>query len=188
MKHSGNRIAALSVVFAAQAAMAEGDIPQMDPTWYPNQLLWLGVSFTLLFIVVSRLIVPSIHAVLHTRESAISNAIAEAERARSEAESSQGQATGVSQTARVKAAELMAAAQAETSLDATKELAKLDRELAKKAGHAEIVLQEAVHKAEAGIEEAAQQLAMLMADQLLAHHHADTTDAADGPKLKLAKR
>lgn len=60
-----------SFVFAAHAASAaeEGGIPQMDQTWYPNQLLWLAVSFCLLFLIVSRFIAPRISGILTTRES-----------------------------------------------------------------------------------------------------------------------
>lgn len=120
-----------SVLLAASRVLAQDGIPQMDQTWYPNQLLWLAISFTLLFIVVSTVIAPSIRSVLHTRESAIRHAIAEAEHARAQAESSRSQATSASQSARSKAMELITAAQVENSRNAANELSKLDHELAK---------------------------------------------------------
>lgn len=177
----------LPALLAASAAWAEdGGIPQMDPTWFPNQLLWLAISFVLLFVMVSGFIAPSISGVLSARETAIRDAIAQAELARAEAESTRGAATSAGQSARAKAAEIMAAAQAENSREAASELAKLDHELAKKAGHAEAVLSDAIAKAEAGVDAAARDLAKTIAAQLLGQP--DATQASDGPKLKLAKR
>ncbi|MBX9726766.1 MAG: hypothetical protein K2X09_05830, partial [Rickettsiales bacterium] len=168
------------------AFAADGGIPQMDPTWFANQLFWLAISFSLLFIVVSRVIAPSIHTVLHTRESAIRDAIAEAEFAQSEAESTRGAATSVTQSARAKAAEIMAAAQAENSRDAAKEMAKLDHELERKAGHAQAVLSDALKHAQSGVDAASESLAEAMVAQLL--EQPSLTSAPDAPALKLAKR
>src|SRR4051812_3513897 len=103
---------------AAWAEVDEGTPPQMDVSWFPNQLLWLAVSFLLMFILVSRFIVPVVSGVLDTRENAINDAIAEAERAKAEAEATRGSATSESNSARMKAAEVMAAAQGENSKDA----------------------------------------------------------------------
>ena len=176
----------LSAMLAAHAATAaEGGIPQMDQTWYANQLFWLAIAFTLLYIIVSRVIAPSIHSVLDARETAIREAIAEAEKARSQADATRGDATNVSQSARAQAAEIMAAAQAENTRDAATEMAKLDHELVRKASHADAVLDAALAKANLTVEAAAQSLAEAMAAQLLA---ASGTIASDEPKLKLAKR
>lgn len=174
------------LVFAANAAMAKGaGVPQMDQTWYANQLFWLAISFSLLFMVVSQVIAPSIHSVLQRRETEITNAVAEAEFARSEAQATQGVAAQTGQSARAQAAELMAQAQAEASRDAASELAKLDHELERKASHADAVLEDALAKAHAGVDAAAQQLAEAIAAQLLGF---PAGQSVDGPKLKLAKR
>jgi F-type H+-transporting ATPase subunit b len=187
MKRTVTHFTALFAVFAASSAFAaDAGIPQMDQTWFANQLFWLAISFTLLFIVVSKVIAPSIHTVLHTRESAINDAIAEASHARAEAESTRGSAANVSQMARAKAAEIMAAAQAENSRDASLELAKLDHELERRAGHAKAVLDDALVKAQASVDSAAETLAEAIAAQLL-HQHI-SAGVSDGPKLKLAKR
>ncbi len=173
----------IPLLLAASAAHAEGEIPQMDQTWYPNQLLWLAVSFLLMFVLVSKFIAPVVSGVLKTRESAINDAIREAERAKAEAESTRGAATSESQSARMKAAEYMAAAQAENSKAAAEAMAKLDNEISRKAGHAAAILEDAVTKAQNGIDEAAQSLAAAMTAALLGDK---PQAAADAPKLKLA--
>ena len=158
-------------------------LPQMDPTWYGNQLLWLAVSFGLLYACVSLFIAPSIKAVLDTRENAISDAIAEAERAKHAAESTRSDTGNSSQTARAKAAETMAKALAENNAEAAQAIAKLDHDLARRADHAAAVLEDSVKKASAGVDEAAKSLAATMAAKLLAN----TPNEAAAPKLKLAK-
>lgn len=160
---------------AAMAAAEEGQIPQMDMTWYPNQLLWLAVSFVVLYALVSRVIAPRIGQVLTTREQAIKNAIHEAEIAKRVAESTKGDYESNSTNSRTKAAELMATAQAQTSAEAAEAFAKLDTELNKKAQHAQARLDDAVAKARSGMEAATVSLASAMAEKLLGHAVSDET-------------
>jgi F-type H+-transporting ATPase subunit b len=171
-----------TVAVASQGAYASS-LPQMDPTWYANQLLWLAISFGALYAMVSLFIAPSIKSVLSTRANAINEAIREAEHAKSTAEATRSDANNSGQTARVKAAEMMAKAQTENSVEATEAFAKLDQEITRRADHAAAVLEDSVKKATAGIAEAAQSLASSMAEKLLSP--SASTDAAE-PKLKLA--
>ena len=173
---------AMALVMAASAAHASS-LPQMDSTTFPNQLLWLAVSFVLLFLAVSTLIGPSIAKVLETRENAINDAIREAERAKQQAESTRGNANSESHAARAKAAELMAKAQTENNAEAAEAISKLDHDLVKRASHAQAVLDDAVAKANANIDASVQSLAEAITEKLLGK---STADAADGPKLKLA--
>ncbi|MES2983845.1 MAG: hypothetical protein V4735_01495 [Pseudomonadota bacterium] len=170
-----------AVLLTATGAQA-GGLPQIDPTWFRNELLWLAVSFCVLYGFVSRLIAPSINNVLTIRENAINEAIADAERAKSAAESTLGNAASTSQSARSKASELLAAAQAATSADAAQALAKLDHDLARKTRQASAVLEEAVQKASKNVDEASQSLAEAMAAKLLG------ADATLSAPLKLVMK
>jgi len=177
------RITVLGLVLASQSAAASS-LPQMDPTWYPNQLLWLAVSFLVLYVAVARFIVPSIQAILTNRESAIALAIAEAETAKKAAESTRGEAESASHSARARAAEIMAKLQAETSAEATQAFSKLDHDLSRRADQAAAVLEDAVKKASAGIEAAATDLAKVLVAKLVGT--TDNTSTNSEPKLKLA--
>ena len=44
-------------------------MPQLDPTFFPTQLFWLFVVFTLLFLVVWKVALPRIADVRETRRS-----------------------------------------------------------------------------------------------------------------------
>jgi F-type H+-transporting ATPase subunit b len=180
MKRAYPVVAVLFVLGAAPAYASS--LPQLDPTWHANQLLWLAVSFLALYAAVSRFIAPSIKAVLTARDTAISDAIREAERAKLEAESTRGSATSESQSARARAAEFMAQAQAENSREAAQAMAKLDHELTRRANQADKALDDVLLKATDGVQQAAQSLAQAITEKLVA----TTANDADAPKLKLA--
>ncbi len=183
MKHTKHLLVA-TFAFASSGAYASSSLPQMDTSTFPNQLLWLVVSFVLLFIAVSAFIGPGIKQVLETRENAINDAIREAERAKQQAESTRGNANSEAHAARAKAAELMAQAQAANTADATQALQKLDHDIAKRASHAHAVLDDAVVKANANIEASVLSLAEAITEKLLGK--SVMSEVADGPKLKLA--
>jgi F-type H+-transporting ATPase subunit b len=171
------------IAMASQSAYASS-LPQMDSTWFANQLFWLAVSFAVLYACVSLVIAPAIKGVLDTRETAISTAIREAELAKHTAESTRSDATSSSQNARMKAAEMMAKAQTENNAEAAQAIAKLDHELNRRASQAAAVIEDAVKKANTGMDDAVKSLAREMTAKLLSPVSIDASE----PKLKLAKR
>lgn len=178
-------LATLTLAMLASGSAHAGGLPQMDHHWFGNELLWLAVSFLVLYVAVAKFIAPSIEQVLHTRAHAIDEAIHEAERAKQAAEATRGTAESTGNDARQRASEIMAQAQAKSSAEAAEAFAKLDKELERKAGHAEALVADAVKKAESGIDAAAESLATAMAEQLLTRG-AQPAAASGEPKLKLA--
>lgn len=163
-------------------------IPQMDQTWYANQLLWLAVSFAALYAIVSLFIAPTAAKILGAREHAINEAVAQAERAKREAESTRTGYEAGDQSARAKAAELMAQAQAAISRDASERLAVLDTELAHKASQAEARIADARAKAAASMQQATSDLAGAMASKLLGRAvTSEEAVAATSPIVNLKK-
>lgn len=167
--------ASFVVTASAVTANAAG-LPQLDPTWYPNQLLWLAISFVMLYVIVSRVIAPNVGGVLRARDAAIMDAIAEAEEAKRAAESSRGTVATAGAGARAKAAESLAAAQAENSREATAAMAKLDHDLARKTEQAQARIEDALLKAKSGLTAASDALAAAMVEKLL-NPDADTSAA-----------
>lgn len=163
------RIAAtVAPLFAAGSARAAGSMPQMDPTWYPNQLFWLAVSFVVLYLAVSRFIAPTVGGVLKTREHAINDAIAKAEELKAAANSTQGTAQAAGADARAKAASTLAEAQAAAAKASADAQAKLAGELETKGAAAKKAIASALEKASANLDEAASDLAQAMSEKLLA--------------------
>ena len=50
-------------------------MPQLEITTYPSQIFWLVVSFLLLYLIMSRIIIPRISSVIKSRETEIKNNI-----------------------------------------------------------------------------------------------------------------
>ena len=70
-------------VFAAES----GGMPQLNPEFWISQIFWLTITFGILYIVLSKLILPKISSNLELRKSQISDNIEAAERQREESES-----------------------------------------------------------------------------------------------------
>jgi F-type H+-transporting ATPase subunit b len=48
-------------------------VPQLDPTWFASQLFWLFVCFTILYLLLSRLVLPPLQNVIASRKEVIEN-------------------------------------------------------------------------------------------------------------------
>ena len=69
-------------VFAAEIS----GMPQLNPEFWISQIFWLTLSFGILYIVLSKLILPKISANLELRKSQIQENIEAAEKQREESE------------------------------------------------------------------------------------------------------
>jgi len=73
----------LKEVFAADS----GGMPQLKPEFWISQIFWLTLTFGILYIVLSKLILPKISANLELRKSQIQDNIEAAEKQRKDSES-----------------------------------------------------------------------------------------------------
>ena len=69
-------------VFAAES----GGMPQLNPEFWISQIFWLTLTFGILYIILSKLILPKISANLELRKSQIQENIEAAEKQRKESE------------------------------------------------------------------------------------------------------
>lgn len=61
-------------------------MPQLDPTWFVSQLFWLLVTFVLLYVVLSRKVLPAIQGILAQRQNTIASDISQAQLSKTRAE------------------------------------------------------------------------------------------------------
>ncbi len=61
-------------------------MPQLDPTWFASQLFWLVVCFSILYIVLSRCILPPLQGVIASRKGAIDGDLVAAQKFKEDAE------------------------------------------------------------------------------------------------------
>lgn len=66
------------------AAHGGGAFPPFDPTFFASQLLWLTITFAVLYWIVSRIAAPRIAGILEVRRDRIAGDLGEAERLRGE--------------------------------------------------------------------------------------------------------
>jgi len=72
----------LEKVFAAES----GGMPQLNPEFWVSQIFWLTLTFGILYLVLSKLILPKISANLESRKLQISDNIEAADKQRDESE------------------------------------------------------------------------------------------------------
>ena len=72
----------VGIVFAAES----GGMPQLDPKFWVSQIFWLTFTFGVLYVVLSKLILPKISANLESRKSQVSDNIEAADKQREESE------------------------------------------------------------------------------------------------------
>ena len=78
---------ALSFIFTFGAQSAEsGGMPQLNPEFWISQIFWLVLTFGLLFIILSKFILPKISNNLEARKSQILENIETADKQREETE------------------------------------------------------------------------------------------------------
>lgn len=82
---------AFDVDVAAAEAHAHGEgkksgLPQLDPSTYPSQILWLLVSFVLLYTLMSRVALPRVTEVLDMRQSQRDNNLSRASQLQEDAD------------------------------------------------------------------------------------------------------
>jgi len=107
---------------------------------FPSQLFWLVITFGFLFVVLWRVAGPRINAAITSRRGAINGAIAEAGKARADAEAAQGQYQAA-----------LAAARAKANALAEETRQKLNAEIAKAKADADARAHDAMAAADARI-------------------------------------
>jgi len=77
----------LSFLFFVEAFAAEsGGMPQLNPEFWVSQIFWLTITFGILYVILSKLILPKISANLEIRKLQILDNIEAAEKQREESE------------------------------------------------------------------------------------------------------
>ena len=135
-------------LMADTAHGAEGQervFPAFDASYFPSQLFWWAVTFTILYLVLANMILPRLSANLEKRSDTIADDLDEAARLNEQAEEAK-QALEVSLAqARAKARETAAKADREMSEEIATETRKVDAAIDKKLETAEARILSLIH-------------------------------------------
>lgn len=163
-------IAASAALTASAALAAEGSsggMPQLEPSGFAPQLVWLVITFAVLYLVMARVALPRIAEVLEERQTRISHDLDEAERLKKETEKAIADYEAALGQARAQAQAVAGATRARVGAEAGKAKAELDARLADEGKAAEARILAARDQAIAGIGAAAEDITRAVVRQLL---------------------
>lgn len=128
------------VAFLAETAdeAAKGPFPAFDTAWYASQLFWLFVFFTVLYLALSRFVLPKLSDTIEKRSNRIAADLDEAARLHAQSADSKHARDQRMAQARVKARETADTARQKAEAELASETSRADLELEKKLEAAEI--------------------------------------------------
>ena len=121
---------------AGQAAQASG-MPQLDFSTFPNQIFWLLITLVVIYLILSRVVLPRVGSVLSERQGTITNDISAAEELKLKAQEAEEAYNKALADARAEAQKIAAEAKAEIQTELDIAISKADAEIAAKSAEAE---------------------------------------------------
>jgi F-type H+-transporting ATPase subunit b len=138
----------LSFLFFTEAFAAEsGGMPQLNPEYWVSQIFWLTITFGILYVVLSKLILPKISTNLEIRKSQILENIEAAEKQREESELKIEEYNKIVQNSKNEAKNYFKQAREKLLKSISLKKEALDKELNEEVRKAEIEIQELKNKA-----------------------------------------
>lgn len=146
------------VVFTAPKALAAG-LPQLDPAVFSPQIIWLAITFPILYLLMWRVALPRISQVLEERQHRIENDLNKAEEFRAGAETASQAYDATMAQVREKARDEVRKMRDATQKEVEARVSEQTRRLAENVKAAEARIADARRKAEGEIRLMAAELA-----------------------------
>ena len=122
-------------------------MPQLNPLDWAPQLIWLLITFGMLYLLMVYVALPRIGAVIDARADRIAKDLAQAEKFRRETEEAIAAYEQALAEAKQKAHAIIEAGRAKLKEETAEQRARLERDLAKKSAEAEARITEAKNSA-----------------------------------------
>ena len=138
----------ISTAFAAAESKGGKDVfPPFDPTYFASQLLWLVITFGILYLIMDRVVIPRLSGILEVRRDRISRDLDETQRLKSEADAAQAAYEQELAEAKRNAHDIAQEATDKAKAEAAAEREKVEAELAAKLSESEAHIAEIKKKA-----------------------------------------
>jgi F-type H+-transporting ATPase subunit b len=158
-------------VLLSMPAMAEegekGGLPQLDTSLFPEQLFWLAVSFTLLYVLMSGVALPRVAKTQTNRKSVIASELQAAKTANESANATVAKVEKSLAEARAKAQATMSEMVAKVTEESTLRQTAQERELARHLHAAEEGIAVVREAALASVRSSAKDLAAVVVDKVV---------------------
>jgi F-type H+-transporting ATPase subunit b len=141
-------------------------MPQFDPASFAPQLVWLGITFLALYLLMSKLIIPRISGILAQREDRIDGNLQRAEALKEEAAQVLAAYQKAIADARAQAQSTLAKAAADIAADSAAREADFAKKMADQTAGAEAGIRAAKDRALADVRGIAAEVAALMAGKI----------------------
>ena len=161
---------------AAEGELSEGVVieehdeetfPPFDPTFFASQLLWLAITFTVLYLLMSRLVLPRIGGILEDRRDRIARDLDQADRLKQQSDDAIASYERALAEARSGAFTIAAESREAAKEEANQRQAATEADLDKKLAEAEARIGEIKKKALADVTEVASEAAEAVVEKLL---------------------
>lgn len=140
--------------------------PPFDPTNFTSTLIWLAISFGLLYYLMSKIALPRVENILHTRAGKITQDLHEAHLAREKSEKAAAEHDRTIAEAKAKAQALAQQTHAKINAENDEKRHSLESDLAAKLAEAEKQILETKEKAMASVESIAADAAAAIVERI----------------------
>ncbi len=179
--------AAVPAVLAGTGPAAAAGMPQLDADHFPTQVIWLAISFVVLYLLTSRLALPRIGQVLEERQRRIDDNLRKAETLKAKADEAAEDYERALAEARSEAQEVLRRTTERLSDEAARHHSELLERLTGEVAAAEERIAKAKDDALAGVRDMAGDLAVSVVDKL-AGEKTDRKSAAAAVGAALKER
>lgn len=148
-------------------AGAEAVFPPFDVTTFPSQLLWLAISFGLLYYAIHRVIAPRFFGIVEAREVTVARDLDAASNARRQAEAASAAYDEALANAKANAQALANEARDAMAAEADAKRKQLEAELAERLALAEDTIATRKREAMANVRDIAEETATAIVERLI---------------------
>lgn len=163
-------IAAIPALVAVATAAHEGKsggLPQLNPADFSPQLVWLAVTFVVLYFILARVALPRIGEVIEERKDRVQRDLQAAEQFKQETDEALAAYEKALSEAHQKASGMAKDMREKLTAETDKERGQVESQLATKLGKAEARIAETKSKALASVNEIAVETASAVVGKLL---------------------
>ncbi len=142
-------------------------MPQLDPAGFTPQLIWLAITFVILYVLMARVALPRVGEVIEARQDKIAHDLEGAASYKTDAEAVLAEYEAAMAKARSGAQTLLAQAAEQRAQAAAERQARLDERLAERLSEAEARIARSKQAALEAVETAAGDIARAAAEKLI---------------------
>ena len=141
--------------------------PPLDPATFAPQLIWLALTFGLLYLILKRVVLPRVGEVIEERGDRIKRDLAQAEKLKADTEKALANYEQALGDARAKAGAIAKTMRDKLTAEVDKERAKVEAQIAAKLAEAESRIAETKSKALASVGDIASEVAGVIVARLI---------------------